>query len=129
MRAVLQAAGVGVFAAVLLGCGAGHPTIKNLAISPSSATASAATHATVQFTAKATFTDNSSRNLTQADGLTWADSNGTIASIDESGIATCNAVGIVMVTGTAPVDLTVSISTSVSTTSPEISTSAQLTCM
>jgi hypothetical protein len=92
---------------LLLGCGAGHPTLTSVSVTPSTATAQITTQGGVGYTATGTFSDHSSRTLTQADGLTWATSNGLVAGISDSGTATCVRAGVVSVTATAPSNLTV----------------------
>jgi hypothetical protein len=129
MRTLWQVAGLLLCAGLLAACGAGHPKLSSISVTPTSATALAASPGTVEFTAKGTFDNNSSRTLTQADGLTWNTSNHAIATIDDSGTTTCAAVGVVTVAATAPVDLNITISNGIQNTSTKISGSAQLTCM
>ena len=114
---------------LLLGCGAGHPKLTSISVTPSTATASVATHGSVGYTATGTFSDHSSRQLTQADGLTWATANGQIAGISDSGMATCVRAGVVTVTATAPSDLTITVTNTITNTSPKVTGSASLTCM
>ena len=114
---------------LLAGCGAGHPTLTGITVTPSSATASIATRGSVGYTATGMFSDHSSRELTQADGLTWATANGQIAGISDSGMATCVRAGVVTVTATAPTNLTITVTTTVTNTSPKVTGSAALTCM
>ena len=117
-------------ALLLLGCGAGHPTLTSISVTPSKATASIATRGSVGYTATGTFSDHSSsRQLTQADGLTWATNNGLIAGISDSGSAQCVRAGVVTVTATAPSNLTITVTTTVTNTSPKVSGTASLTCM
>jgi hypothetical protein len=40
---------------ILIGCGAGHPNLTSVQVSPSTATAESATHAQVGYTAKGVF--------------------------------------------------------------------------
>ena len=129
MNRLSQVAGILLCAGLLAACGAGHRKLSSISITPTSATATTASRGTAEFTAKGIFDDNSSRTLTQADGLTWDTTNHTIATISDSGTATCNAVGVVHVVGTAPVDLNLTISNGIQNTSTKISGSAQLTCM
>jgi hypothetical protein len=129
MKAGLQFAVMALAAALLAGCGAGHPRLSSITISPTSATATAASRGTAEFTAKGNFDNNSSRTLTIADGLDWDTSNHAIATISDTGTATCVSVGVVHVVGTAPVDLTISVNNGIQNTSSKISGSAQLTCM
>jgi hypothetical protein len=128
----LQMAGALVIAALLvvllLGCGAGHRKLVKIAVSPTTATAMSSTKASVTFAATGTFDNNSSRELSRVDGLTWMSSNTAVATIDSSGVATCFAPGAVTITATAPVDLVITVGTTVSTTSPKISGSANLSC-
>ncbi len=114
---------------LLAGCGAGHPTLTGITVTPSSATASIATRGSVGYTATGMFSDHSSRQLTQADGLTWATANGQIAGISDSGMASCVRAGVVTVTATAPTNLTITVTTTVTNTSPKVTGSAALTCM
>jgi uncharacterized lipoprotein YajG len=114
---------------LLAGCGAGHPTLTSITVTPSSATASIATRGSVGYTATGMFSDHSSRELTQADGLTWATANGQIAGISDSGMATCVRAGVVTVTASAPSNLTITITNTVTNTSPKVTGSAALTCM
>jgi hypothetical protein len=131
MKRNVQLSLLPLLAAVLLGmgCGAGHPTLTSISVSPSTATASVATRGSVGYTATGTFSDHSSRQLTQADGLTWTDSNGLIAGVNDSGSAQCVRAGVVTVTATAPVNLTVTVTNTVTNTSPKVSGTASLTCM
>ncbi len=129
MKARLQFAAIALAAALLAGCGAGHPRLSSVTVSPTSATATAASRGTAEFSAKGTFDDNSSRTLTIADGLQWDTSNHAIATISDGGTTTCNSVGVVHVIATAPVDLTISVNNGIQNTSSKISGSAQLTCM
>ena len=114
---------------LLLGCGAGHPTLTRITVTPSSATSSIATRGSVGYTATGTFSDHSSRQLTQADGLTWSDTNGLVAGISDSGSAQCVRAGVVTITATAPAELSITVTTTVTNTSPKVSGTAQLTCM
>jgi hypothetical protein len=129
MKGLSQIAGLVLGAGLLAACGAGHAKLTSISVSPTQATATAASRGTAEFTAKGTFDNNSSRTLTVADGLSWDTSNHAIATIGDSGQATCMAVGVVNVVGTAPVDLTITISNGVQNTSPKINGTAQLTCM
>lgn len=116
-----------VAAAGWIACGAGHPTITRITVTPG--TASAGIRAgDVQFTANATFTDNSSRELTVADGLKWSVAPNATASISDNGSATCLIVGQATVTATAPKDLTLVINNGINNTSPNVSGTATLSC-
>ena len=114
--------------AVLFGCGAGHAKLSQIMVSP---TAAAVTNSngTATYTATGKFDNNSSRQLTRADGLTWATSNTAVATIEDSGTATCVGHGVVTVKATAPVDLTITISNTIDNTSPKVSGTASLNCM
>jgi uncharacterized lipoprotein YajG len=114
---------------LLAGCGAGHPTLTSISVTPSTATASLTTRGSVGYTATGTFSDHSSRQLTQADGLTWATANGLIAGISDSGMATCVRAGVVTVSASAPSNLTLTVTNTVTNTSPKVTGSASLTCM
>jgi hypothetical protein len=114
--------------AVLLACGAGHPTIVSLQVNPQSAMATAP-NGVVGFTAAGTFTNNQSRDLSAADGLKWSTSDATIASIDSNtGQATCNVSGTVTITAQAPADLTFEINNGVHNSSSNVSGTATLQC-
>lgn len=116
-------------ALLLMGCGAGHPTLTSIAVTPSTATSSFSTRGAVGYTATGTFSDHTSRQLTQADGLSWSTSNGLVAGISDSGSATCVRGGVVTVTASAPVNLTITVTNTVTNTSPKVSGTAALTCM
>jgi uncharacterized protein YjdB len=113
----------------MIACGAGHPTITSIAVAPSSATSAVDPNTHVQFTATATFSNSSSRDLTVADGLTWSSSNNSIATIDDGGSATCVSVGQVTITASAPSDLTITVNNGVHNTSPQVNGTAQLNCV
>jgi uncharacterized protein YjdB len=83
----------------------------------------------VQFTATATFDNQSSRELTIADGLTWTTSNSNIATINNNGSATCVAPGAVTITATAPSELNITVNNGVNNTSMNVNGTAQLTCV
>ena len=114
--------------AFVLGCGAGHPKIKTIVVSPAMATSVINSQATVAFTATANFDNNTSRQLTVADGLTWKSSNNAIATINNDGNATCIAPGSITVSASAPSQLVVMVGTGVSTNSPMVSGTAMLSC-
>jgi len=116
-----------VSAALLAGCGAGHPTIRSITVSPQKANGTV-NSGTVVFTAEGNFTDNTSRQLTIADGLSWKTSNNVVATIDDAGAASCKSLGTVTVTATAPQNLTVTVGSGINNTSTDISGTAQLVC-
>jgi len=70
---------------------AAPPTLASIAVRPTYATLSAG--ATQAFAAAGTFTDGSTRTLTATDGLTWATSASTVATVDPTGAATAVAAG------------------------------------
>ena len=114
--------------AVLLACGAGHPTIVSVQVNPQSASATAP-GGEVGFTATGVFKNNQSRELNATDGLKWSTSDSTIASIDSNtGQATCNASGTVTVTATVPADLTFEVNNGVHNTSTNVTGTAMLQC-
>ena len=115
-------------AAALTGCGAGHPTIRNLMVSPQKANGTV-NAGRVVFTATGNFTNNDSRQLTVADGLDWKTSDGNIATIDNEGSASCKNFGSVTITATAPANLTVTVGSGINNTSMKVSGTAQLTCV
>jgi uncharacterized protein YjdB len=117
-----------MIAVLLMACGAGHPRLTSIAVSPSSATASSSLQGQVGFTATGTFTDHTSRELHLADGLEWKSSNTVIATIDDTGEATCVSPGSVTITATAPADLQITVSNGVQNTSPKVSGNAMLNC-
>jgi hypothetical protein len=114
-------------ALIVVGCGAGHPNLTSIAVSPQTATTQSATHGTVGYTAKGTFSDHSSRELSQVDGLSWATSTNA-ASVGSTGEATCLAPGTVTVTASAPVNLQLTINNGVDNTSAMVRGTAQLVC-
>jgi len=115
-------------AALLAGCGAGHPKISSIVVSPATATAVISSQATVHFTATANFDNHTSRQLTVADGLTWKSSNTAAASINNDGTATCVATGTTTITASAPSQLVVTVGAQVSTNSPMVNGTGMLTC-
>src|SRR2546425_3268028 len=115
-------------AAMLIACGAGHPRLTSIAVSPPSATASSSPQGEVGFTATGTFTDHTSRELHLADGLEWKSSSTVVATIDDTGEATCVSPGSVTITATAPADLQITVSNGVQNTSPKVSGTATLNC-
>ena len=114
-------------ALILLGCGAGHPNLTGIAVSPSTATADSATHGQVGYTAKGEFSDGTSRELSQVDGLSWKTST-TAASVGSTGEATCLGPGTVTVTASAPENLQLTVNNGVSNTSSTVQGTAQLVC-
>ena len=116
-------------AALLIACGAGHPKIVSITVTPSTATAPTIPPTDVQFTATATFDNQSSRELTIADGLTWTTSNSSIATINTNGSATCVAPGPVTITATAPSELNITVNNGINNTSTNVSGTAQLMCV
>jgi hypothetical protein len=114
--------------AVLLACGAGHPTIVSVQVNPQSAMATVP-GGEVGFTATGTFANNQSRELNAADGLKWSTSDANIASIgSNTGQATCNAAGTVTITAQAPANLTFTIDNGFQQSSNNVSGTATLQC-
>lgn len=112
-----------------MACGAGHPTITKITVTPQTATSPLGPQSDTVFTANATFTNNTGRELTQADGLTWSTSNNTIATINDNGSAECKAQGQVTITAQAPADLNLTINNGINNTSPKVTGTAQLNCV
>lgn len=117
-----------LLATLLMGCGAGHPTITSITVSPATATAASNPQTTVGFTATGNFANHQSRALTVADGLAWASSNIALVSIDSLGNATCKMPGTVTITASAPANLSFTVGSGVNNTSATISGTATLTC-
>lgn len=117
-----------ILAALLIGCGAGHSNLTSIVVAPATATAASSPQATVGFTATGKFSNNTSRALTPADGLSWRTSNTAVANIDDLGLATCQAPGSVTVTASAPQNLQLTINTGISNTAVTIRASATLNC-
>ena len=65
------------------------PTLSSISLTPSNATI--ATGATQQFTAMGTYSDTSTQNITSQ--VAWGSSNGSVATISTSGLATTVAPG------------------------------------
>lgn len=118
---------VSCIALLLIGCGAGHPNMTSIAVSPQTATAESATHGQVGYTATGHFSDGSSRELSQVDGLSWKTSTNA-ASIGSTGEATCLAPGTVTVTASAPQNLQLTVNNGVTNTSANVQATAQLVC-
>jgi hypothetical protein len=102
-------------ALIVIGCGAGHPNLSSVTVSPQTATAPSATHGQVGYTATGHFSNGSSRELSQVDGLSWKTST-TAASIGST------------VTASAPQNLQLTVNNGVTNTSATISGTAQLVC-
>lgn len=115
-------------AATWMACGAGHPTITRLTVSPQTASAPVSPPTDVQYTVTATFDNNTSRDLTVADGLTFSSSNTSIATVNDNGSANCVGVGPVTITAKAPSELNLTINNGIDNTSPKVSGTAQLNC-
>ncbi len=107
-------------------CGAGHPNLMSINVAPATATAN--TQGSVGFTATGLFSDNSSRTLAPADGLSWRSSNAAVVSINDAGFASCNQAGTVTITASAPQNLQLTINNGVSNTAQTIRGTATLTC-
>ena len=115
-------------AAAWIACGSGHPTIRSITVTPTTSTAPISPPTDVQYTATATFSDNTSRELNVSDGLSWSTSDNTIATISDNGSATCHALGQVTITAQAPSELNITVNNGVNNTSPKVTGTAQLTC-
>jgi hypothetical protein len=101
------------------------PVLTSIGVTPANPSAGAGT--AVQFKATATYSDNSSKDITLS--VSWASSNTTVATINSSGLATAGAQGAVTITaasggisGTttltvtgAAADFTISVSPSLQT--------------
>jgi hypothetical protein len=116
-------------AALLIGCGAGHLEIVSITVTPTMGDAPIIPPTDVEFTAIATFDNQSSGELTDADGLAWTTSNSTIATIDNDGSATCVAPGQVTITATVPSELNITVNNGINNTSMNVSGTAQLMCV
>ena len=92
----------------LAGWGSGGPKVVSLAVSPQTANARISPAGGVTFTATATFENNSSRQVSSSDGLRWATSTPSIATISSNGTATCVEAGTVTITATVPSNLKMS---------------------
>lgn len=114
-------------ALIFIGCGAGHPNLTSIAVSPSTATVSSASHEQVGYVAQGHFSDGSARALSQADGLSWKTST-TAATIGSTGKATCFSPGTVTVTASAPENLQLTVNNGVNNTSATVTGTAQLVC-
>ena len=68
--------------------------LSSLTIAPTSATI--AKNTSVQFTATATYSDGSTRNVTNS--VIWSSSNGAVASVNAAGLATGNSAGSAQIT-------------------------------
>jgi len=114
--------------ALLIGCGALHPTLTSITVAPANATAPSSPQTSVGFTATGNFTNHKSRTLSVADGLSWSSSNITVVSINSLGSATCKMPGTVTITAQAPANLQFTIGTGINNTSAKVSGTAMLTC-
>ena len=112
---------------MLVGCGAGHPNLTKITVTPQMAATTSSPRGQVGYTATGTFSDGSSRELSQVDGLSWKTSTNA-ASVGSTGEATCMGPGTVTVTATAPVNLTITVNNGVNNSSSNVSGTATLTC-
>lgn len=73
--------------------------LSSIAISPINPSVSLASTTTQQFTATATFTDGSTRDVSSS--VTWSSSNTTIATINSTGLATLIKAGTTTIKATS----------------------------
>ena len=123
----LQFVSAAFLAIILIACGAGHPNLTSITVTPQTATTTSSPQGQVGYTAQGNFDNNTSRELSQVDGLSWATSTNA-ASIGSTGEATCLAPGTVTVTASAPQNLQLTINNGVDNTSTTIRGTAQLVC-
>jgi hypothetical protein len=114
--------------AVFIGCGAGHPTITSITVTPATASAPTSSQGQVGFSASGTFTNHQSRLLTVGDGLSWSSSNVAVVSITSLGLATCKMAGTVTITASAPANLQFTVGSGVNNTSATVTGTGMLTC-
>lgn len=119
-------------AMVGIDCGAGHPNLTSITVTPQSATTTSNPQGQVGYTAMGNFSNHTSRQLSQVDGLSWKTSptmTGTVAAtIGSTGEATCSAPGTVTVTASAPENLQLTVNNGVQNTSPTVTGTAMLIC-
>jgi hypothetical protein len=119
-------------ALVGIGCGAGHPNVTSITVTPQTATTTSNPQGQVGYTAMGNFSNHTSRELSQVDGLSWKTSptmTGTVAAtIGSTGEATCSAPGTVTVTASAPQNLSFTVNNGVQNTSMTVSGTAMLIC-
>jgi hypothetical protein len=119
-------------ALVLIGCGAGHANLTSITVTPQLATTTSNPQGQVGYTAMGNFSNHTSRELSQVDGLSWKTSptstGATAATIGSTGEATCLAPGTVTVTASAPENLQLTVNNGVQNTSPTVTGTATLTC-
>ena len=119
-------------AMAVIGCGAGHPNLTSVTVTPQSATTTSNPQGQVGYTAMGNFSNHTSRELSQVDGLSWKTSptmTGSVAAtIGSTGEATCSAPGTVTVTASAPQNLSFTVNNGVMNTSMTVSGTAMLTC-
>jgi uncharacterized protein YjdB len=111
-----------LIAATYLGCGGSSTKLQTILIAPPSATTTSSPHGQVAFAATGVLSNHSTRALTPKDGLIWASSDTTVATISTDGMATCLAPGSVTITATAPQNLRKGSS------APAVSGTATLAC-
>jgi len=116
-----------MLASVLMGCGAGHPNLVSITVSPAMASTTSDPRGQVGYTATGNFSNNTSRQLSQVDGLSWKTST-TAASIGPNGEATCMASGAVTITASAPENLQITVNNGVQNTATTVTGTATLTC-
>src|SRR5579884_1883318 len=132
-------------AVLLLACGSDHPRLMSMSVSPSTASVSMtsttmgsnmmgsmmgnSTMGTMSFSAMGRFSNNTTRTLTSADGLTWASMNNMIATINMNGMATCVSPGRVTIVASVPVSMSMMMGMNMQNTSSMMTGTATLTCM
>jgi len=123
---------------LLFACGNGSPQLTRISVTPVMASSSMGQQ--VRFSAMGQFDNNTSRTLGAADGLKWSSANAAVATIDQSGVATCVNLGSAQMTATAAVTTQKTVSSNGSTTMSSgvaknvmpgsaVSGAATLTCM
>ena len=129
---------VAVASLFLFGCGNGTPQLTGVSVTP--VMASSTMGEQVRFSAMGQFDNNTSRILGAADQLQWRSGNVAVATIDQSGVATCVSLESAPITATAAMATQKVVSSNGSTTmssgvaknvmsSPAVSGVATLTCL
>lgn len=123
---------------LLFACGNGSPQLTRVSVTPVMVSSSIGQQ--VRFSATGQFDNNKSRMLGAGDALQWTSDNPHVATVDQSGVATCISLGSAPIRATAAVTTQKTVSSNGSTTSssgvaknvmagPTVSGAATLTCL
>ena len=123
---------------LLVACGNGSPQLTRVSVTPVMASSSIGQQ--VRFSATGQFDNNTSRMLGTGDALQWTSDNSAVATVDQTGLATCVSLGSAPIRASAAVTTQKTVSSNGSTTmnsgvaknimaGATVSGAAMLTCL